>query len=163
MTNSAMITRDPTVPALAEASVHDLRLAEALGYERPANIRNLIKRHLPTLEAMGLVLRHEAPIVSGRGRVSTVTEFRLNRAQAAFIVAKAGTKLADSLAVKMSEVFAMFAEGKLIAADAAAETELKAAEERERERRWALIREEREARDSAFKLLRSGSRRRKRR
>jgi hypothetical protein len=134
-----------------EATVQDLKLAQALGFERPTNIRNLIKRHRPTLEAMGLVLQSEAPIRSGKGRVSMVTEFRLNPAQAAFIIAKAGTKRADSLAVLMAEVFAMFSAGKLVAADEDAAEELAAAQAREARRRYE---EERDARSEAFAFLR---------
>lgn len=149
-----MTTTTSTTAALAltEPTVRDIDLAERLGYERPANIRNLIKRHQPTLRAMGLVLHREAPIVSGKGRVSTVTEYHLNRAQAAFIVAKSDTKHADSLTVKMAEVFALFEAGGLVATDNIALADLAAIEERERQRRRAIHEEEKEARDrpSAF-------------
>jgi hypothetical protein len=54
----------------------------------------------------------------------------------------------------MAEVFALFSVGGLVAADAAAQADLAAIEERERQRRRAIHEEEREARDSAFQLLR---------
>lgn len=153
---------DP-LPALTEPTIQDIHLAERLGYRRPADIRKLIRRHLPTLEAMGLVLHRGAPIVSGKGRTTIVTEYHLNRAQAAFIVAKAGTKIADSLTVKMAEVFALFTEGRLVAVDSSAAEDVAAIEAREKARRRAIHEEEREARDMGFALLRSGGSRRKRR
>lgn len=143
---SNVATRDKTVP--------DLHLAEALGYERPTNIRALIKRHLPILEAMGSLHQREAMIEVGKGARRAVTEYHLNRAQTAFLVAKSGTKLADSLAVKMAEVFAMFAEGKLSVVDEQAQAELLDIESRERVRRLALHAEEKAARDGAFAIMR---------
>ncbi len=141
------------LPTAAAATIADIQLAKALGYGRPTNIRLLIKRHLPLLEAMGLVHQREAPIVSGKGRVSTVTEYHLNPAQTAFIIAKSGTKHADSLTVKMAEVFALFSEGGLVAVDAAAEAQLAGIEARETERRGLIAAEEREGRNAAFAIM----------
>lgn len=163
MNTTALALRADTIPALEEPTVQDLRFAELLGYERPSNIRNLIKRHLPTLEAMGLVLQREAPIVSGKGRTTIGTEYHLNRAQAAFIIAKAGTKRADSLTVKMAEIFALFTEGRLVAVDEVSAEEVAAIEARESARSRAIFEEEREARDWGFALLRSGGSRKRRR
>ena len=151
---NAITIRSTTSPELINGTVLDTRLAGALGYERPTDFRKLIKRHLPILEAMGLVRQVGAPIVSGKGRVSMVTEYHLNRAQAAFLIAKAGTKLADSLTVKMAEVFAMFGEGKLVGVDKEAEAELGAIAEREHQRRLAIRAEEKAARSSGFAALR---------
>ncbi|KQO70356.1 hypothetical protein [Methylobacterium sp. Leaf88] len=122
--------------ATEEATVQDLKLAEALGYERLTDIRKLIKRHLPMLEVMGLVRHRGVPIVSGKGRTTIVTEYQLTKAQTAFITAKAGTKNADSLTVFMAETFAMVLDGKLVAADEGAAQELAAARIREARRRY---------------------------
>lgn len=135
-----------------EEVVQDLKLAEALGYKRPTDIRKLIKRHAPLLEGMGLLRHGGAPIISGKGRVSTVTEYHLNRAQTAFIIAKAGTKQADIALAEVSEVFALFSEGGLVAANGEAQASLDAIEERARQRRIAHA-EEMEARSDAFKAL----------
>ncbi|MBP2304604.1 hypothetical protein GBZ48_17795 [Azospirillum melinis] len=140
--------------ALNEPTIPDLQLAEALGYERLTDIRSLIKRHLPSLEAMGLVRQATVPIISGKGRISTVTEYHLSRAQTAFIIGKAKTKRAASVAVLMAEVFAMFTEGRLVAVDQVADTELRAAEDRERERRRLIHEEEKEARYIALRAMR---------
>ncbi len=66
------------------------------------------------------MLQSERQLRSGKGRVTLVTEYHLNRAQAAFIIAKAGTKRAESLAAMMAEVFAMFYEASSLAVDQAA-------------------------------------------
>ncbi|MBN9433482.1 MAG: hypothetical protein J0I45_13705 [Bosea sp.] len=146
-------TNAAPLPTAAAATIVDIQLAKVLGYGRPTNIRLLIKRHLPMLEAMGLVHQREAPTVSGKGRVSTVTEYYLNRAQAAFIIAKSGTKHADSLTVKMAEVFALFTGGGVVAVDQAAAVQLAGIEARETERRGLIAAEEREGRDAAFAIM----------
>ncbi|MGO4338100.1 hypothetical protein AB4037_24590 [Labrys sp. KB_33_2] len=134
-----------------DKTVADMALAKALGYAQPKDFRKLIKRHLPALEAMGLVRHAVAPIISGKGRISSVTEYHLNQAQVAFLVGKAGTKRADSLAIAMAEVFALFADGGLVAADERAAKELADIAAREARRRHD---EEREARDMGFRALR---------
>lgn len=148
---TALVSRGGNPLTTMEATVQDLRLAEALGYARPADIRKLIKRHLPMLEALGLVRHGGVPIVSGKGRVSTITEYHLTKAQAAFITAKAGTKQADSLTALMAEVFAMASDSKLVAANEAAAKELAEAQARELRRRHE---EERDARSAAFAAMR---------
>jgi hypothetical protein len=152
MTNFPATTTASSLPADAK-TVQDLKLADALGYERPANIRNLIKRHADLLGAMGPLLHREAMVGIGSGAKRAVTEYHLNQAQAAFIIAKAGTKRADSLTVKMAEVFTLFSEGGLVAAHAEAQASLDTIEERERQRRLALHAEERAGRSNAFEAL----------
>lgn len=142
------------LPATEEATIQDLRLAEVLGYKRTTNIRNLIARHRTSLEAMGSLLQREAMIEAGKGATRTVTEFHLTKAQAAFLVAKAGTKEADSALILVAEAFAMLAEGKLVAVDKAAQAELDAAAERAAERR-RLMREEK---DDYSRIMKSFSR-----
>lgn len=149
--------------ALTEIIVHDLALAAALGYERPANIRNLIKRHTALLEAMGPLLQREAMVAIGSGARRAITEYRLTRAQAAFIIAKAGTKRADSLAVSIAEVFAMAADGHLAPVGEVASAELGAIRERQDSRLAAIVAEEQEARSEAFSLIGRGRSRRRRR
>ncbi|AOG03679.1 hypothetical protein [Bosea sp. RAC05] len=149
--------------ALSEPAIQDLDLAKALGYERPTNIRNLIKRHEASLEAMGSLLHHEAMIVAGKGAQRSVTEYRLTKAQAAFIIAKAGTKRADSLAVSIAEIFAMAADGRLAPVDTTGAAELRAVGQRFETRLAAIVAEEQEARSGAFALLARGCSRRRRR
>lgn len=157
----------PAIPAssalaLSEPTVRDLDLANALGFERPTSIRVLIKRNLPMLEAMGSLHQIDAMIVAGKGARRSVTEFRLTRPQAAFIIAKAGTKRADSLAVSIAEVFAMATDGRLAPVDEAALAALGAIRERQECRLVAIVAEEQEARSEAFALLGRSRRRRRR-
>lgn len=86
--------------AMDGGMIHDIELAKALGYSRPGNIRNLIRRHMLALESIGPLHSAAAPVG---------IEYRLTTAQAAFILAKAGTKRADSYLVAICEVFAMAA------------------------------------------------------
>lgn len=134
---------EAALPATEGGTVHDLRLAEALGFKRPANIRNLIKRHRAILEAIGPLLQREAMVGIGSGARRAVTEFHLSKAQAAFIIGKSDTREADSVLALISESFAMLSDGKLVAVDEAAQAELDAAAERAAERR-RLMREEKD-------------------
>ncbi|GLS23878.1 hypothetical protein GCM10007874_68990 [Labrys miyagiensis] len=130
-----------------------MELAKALGYSRPNDFRKLIKRHASALKAMGSLRHGVAMIEAGKGAKREVTEYQLSFAQAAFLVGKAGTTLADSLAVKMAEVFALYTAGRLVAVDAAAQAELDAIAAREAERR-RVHEEEKDARDMGFRALR---------
>lgn len=134
---------EPVLPVTEETTMQDLQLAERLGYKRLADIRKLIKRHQPSLEAIG-PLRHRGAMVGiGSGASREVTEFHLTKAQATFLIAKAGTKEADSALILVSEAFAMLMEDKLVVVDEAAQAELDAAAARAAERR-RLMREEKD-------------------
>ena len=137
-----------------ERTVPDLQLAEALGFEQPLNIRKLIRRHHEALEAMGVLSKLEKTSDERGGRPTT--EYHLTRPQAAFIIGKARTKRAVSLAILMAEVFAMFTEGRLVAVDDAAATDLQAAVGREVIRQGIIAAEEREARADAFAAMKRG-------
>lgn len=162
MTTSHAFAASPSL-VLSEPTVQDLALANVLGYERPTTIRKLIKRHAASLEAMGSLRHRGVMIVAGKGAQRSVTEYHLTKAQAAFIIAKAGTKRADSLAIAIAEIFAMVLDTKLVPANGEALVELEAISARETERRQAIQEEEREARSDAFALLGRGSARRRRR
>lgn len=148
-----------TIPTSGEETVQDLQLAKALGYKRPTNIRNLIARHRRSLEAIGSLLQREAMIEAGKGATRAVTEFHLTKAQATFLVAKAGTQEADSVLILVSEAFAMLAQGRLAAVDEAAQAELDAAVARGAERH-RLMREEKDDRSAALKAIGKSSSRR---
>ncbi|WID97530.1 hypothetical protein QO058_04485 [Bosea vestrisii] len=152
----------PFVPELpeAETTVRDIILSERLGYSKPADIRKLIKRHASALEAMGSLRQSGVMIEAGKGAKREVTEYSLNRAQAAFIVSKARTPEATNLAIVIAELFAMHTENKLAPVDSAAAAELDAIAARAKARAdvhalgregWAIV--------SSFK--RSGRKRRK--
>lgn len=77
-------------------TVRDLDLAQALGYGRPDNIRNLIKKKLPMLAQFGDVAAERSNIAMPRGGTKEVTEFHLNRKQAIYLTTQAFAFL-DSL------------------------------------------------------------------
>ncbi|WP_421697546.1 hypothetical protein [Ancylobacter sp.] len=143
MTDITSAPPETVLPVTEETTMQDLQLARVLGYKRLTNIRNLIGRHRASLEAIGSLLQREAMIETGKGASREVTEFHLTKAQATFLIAKAGTKEADSALILVSEAFAMLMEGKLVAVDEAAQAELDAAAERAAERR-RLMREEKD-------------------
>lgn len=145
---------EAALAATEEATMQDLQLAERLGYRRLTDIRKLIKRHQVSLEAIGSLRHRVAMIETGKGASREVTEFHLTKAQATFLIAKAGTKEADSALILVSEAFAMLMEGKLVAAGEAAQAELDAAAARAAERH-RLMREEK---DDFSRILKGFSR-----
>jgi hypothetical protein len=90
----------------AEPRVRDIRLAERLGFERPRKIRELIERNFAELETYGLLPRHRAPIVSGKGGVQWTEEYWLNEAQSSLLCmwSKAVDKRLASLARRRAEI-----------------------------------------------------------
>lgn len=134
-----------------EVRVLDMTLAEKLGFERPRKIRDLIKRHRDALEGIGGLHRRGANPGPKGGRPGTA--FFLNEAQAHFITAKAGTKIADIELARVAQVFTEFHRGNLIAKDAETQAALDEIETKRR-RAHAFYLEEREARDTALRFLR---------
>jgi DNA polymerase len=76
-------------PIEGEPRILDTDLAVKLGYTRPVNVRNLIKRHLPHLSGLGTVFT-----VKTVSRGQEAAEFYLNSRQALFIITQAGTDTA---------------------------------------------------------------------
>lgn len=136
-----------------EVRALDTVIAERLGYERPRAIRDLIKRHRDTLEALGN-LPCRAAKSEGRGRPSAA--FYLSEAQTCFIVAKSDTTRANIELAHVVGVFTEYHRGNLIAKDAETQARLDAAEAA-RQQRIAEMRDDKEARRRAFKIMGSGS------
>lgn len=91
--------------------IMDLRLAAALGFANPHQIRPLIKRHLSALNEFGAVSPvWEKPSAKG-GRPSTV--YYLNEEQAIYITAKSDTPRAAEITVEMVRVFRAYRHGEL--------------------------------------------------
>jgi hypothetical protein len=92
--------------------VRDVALGERLGLERPTNIRAIISKNREELESLGLVHVVRAPIVSGKGRVTEVTEYLLNQAQVLLIAMLGRTPASRALRAHMIAVYnAWHAEG----------------------------------------------------
>jgi predicted DNA-binding protein len=88
-----------------EPRVRDIKLGEALGFERPRKIRELIEANLEEIEGFGLTPRLGAPIRSGKGRITEVDEYWLNEPQALLLCMFAKTKNAAEVRRQMIEVF----------------------------------------------------------
>lgn len=86
-----------------EPRIEDLKLAEALGFSDKHKIRELIKKHRPSLEEFGEVSAVERKPTAKGGRPGRT--FYLNRKQALFITAKSETERAAIVTVQMVEVF----------------------------------------------------------
>lgn len=97
------------------ARMRDLDLGEALGFDRPRNVRKLIQTHrniLETLEATNLLQVEQTPKV---GRPSR--EYWLSKKQCLYICAKSDTDLAAMITIRMVEVFDAVT-GTTVSADA---------------------------------------------
>jgi phage antirepressor YoqD-like protein len=86
-----------------EPRVHDLVIAERLGFEQAYDIRKLIKRHNAKLLKFG-VLATVAKTSGGLGGRPTV-EFYLNQRQAIFICMKSETERAFDVQAEIVRVF----------------------------------------------------------
>jgi predicted ArsR family transcriptional regulator len=106
----ALTASDLNVTVNHEPRIHDLRLAEVLGFANKHMIRVLIRRHLEALKRFGEVsLVQEKPGKQG-GRPGI--SFYLNKRQALYITAKSDTPRAAEITVEMVEVFDAYLAGK---------------------------------------------------
>lgn len=85
-----------------EPRILDLRLASALGFKKPRDIRPLIERHREPLERLGGFCR---TVRQNRGRGRPGTEYRLNKKQALYICTKSDTDRATDITIQIVEVF----------------------------------------------------------
>ena len=97
-------------PINGEPRVHDLHLAEQLGFADQYMIRKLIKRNEDKLLRFGIVSTVET-IHKGAGRPTT--EFYLNQRQAIFICMKSETERAFDVQVEIVRVFDSYLNGDL--------------------------------------------------
>lgn len=93
-----------------ELRILDTDLAARLGFDRPRKIRELIRRHLPSLEEMG-----RCPTVGRRPEAGghAVSEYYLNKKQAIFITAKSETKIATEVTIEIIERFDAYERGEM--------------------------------------------------
>lgn len=113
ITNPVIKVSDINTVVNCEPRVHDLRLAEVLGFGKRHDIRSLIRRHMDTLKGFGEVsFTREKP--SGRGG-RPGTDYWLNKRQALYITAKSDTERAALVTVQMVEVFDAVTSGGTVA------------------------------------------------
>lgn len=98
----ALSPTDIDIAINGEPRILDLRLAEALGFGRPRDIRQLIERHREALERLGGICG-TVPQNRGRGRPST--EFWLTKKQAVYLCTKAETERAITVTIQIVELF----------------------------------------------------------
>jgi hypothetical protein len=91
-----------------EPRVHDLHLAEHLGFDRPRDIRKIIKRNEDKLLKFGGCAT-VARVVEG----NETTEFYLNQKQAIFICMKSETERAFDVQIEIVHVFDAYLNGEL--------------------------------------------------
>lgn len=93
-----------------EPTIKDLDWAERLGFERPRNIRNLIKR-MADAGKLGTVVCSAVKQTSGSAGGRTAVEYYLTKSQALKVAAKSETQLADALLDEMIAVFLAYEQG----------------------------------------------------
>ena len=89
-----------------EARIRDVDLANRLGFAKATKIRDLIKRHRTSLEALG-PLPTVGRVINGGG----ATEFCLNKKQAIFLTAKSETPTATEITIEIIERFDAYERG----------------------------------------------------
>lgn len=98
-------------PINGEPRVHDLHLADRLGFAEPRMIRNLIKRNHDKLLKFGVCYAVEQTSGNQGGRPAT--EYFLNQRQAIFICMKSETERAFDVQVEIVRVFDAYLNGDL--------------------------------------------------
>lgn len=91
-----------------ELRVLDVDLAKYLGFTKAANIRTLIKRHLPALERFSTVFTAQTV-----KRGQKTTEYYLDKRQATFITTQSGTENAIDITIQLIERFDAYERGEI--------------------------------------------------
>ena len=98
----------PLTVISGEPRIHDLVLAERLGFERPRKIRDIIKRNEAKLLKFG-----GCPTVGRVVEGNETAEFYLNQKQAIFICMKSETDRAFDVQAEIVRVFDAYLKGEL--------------------------------------------------
>jgi hypothetical protein len=98
----------PLTVISGEPRVYDITLGERLGFDRPINIRNMIKRNMDKLQTFGPLSIVERVINGGNAR-----EFYLNQKQSIFICMKSETDKAFDVQADIVRVFDAYLNGDL--------------------------------------------------
>ena len=115
---SRPLTRADLVTIEGEARVLDLRLADALGFKAPREIRRLIKRYLRQLGAVGTLCHRATKSASGMGRPGF--EYWLNRAQTGFVITRSETPRALAATLEILSIWEAYEAGELVPASSVA-------------------------------------------
>ena len=96
-----------------EPRIKDVRIGERLGMAKPLNIRRTIEANMAELEQHGLVHAARTPIISGKGRVTYVTEYYLNEAQTLLLCMFSRTAAAAEVRKEVIGVYMVYRQGSL--------------------------------------------------
>src|SRR3954465_2110160 len=106
----------PEVPAVirpttidGETRILDIDLAERLGFARPSKIRELIERHVGSLNKISVLPTVGQTLGASGGRPSKA--YYLNRKQAIFVTAKSETEAATEITIEIIERFDAYERG----------------------------------------------------
>ncbi len=106
--NANILTIDDLTDFEGEARILDIRLAEALGFERSRDIRKLIDRNSEELEEYG-----ELRATVARGGNQQATEYHLNMEQALTVSVLSNAKKAPFVRQMLIRVFMSWMRGEL--------------------------------------------------
>lgn len=102
-----------------EPRIQDIRLAEALEFKVPRQIRELIKRNIVELERYGPLACGTTMVEIGSGAKRETAEYYLNEAQALLICMKSDAPRAEDGRAEIIAVFQAWRHGKMAPATSA--------------------------------------------
>ena len=105
----ALTTSDINTTVNHEPRILDVRLAEALGFARPRDIRKIIERYKMDLERFG-TCASVAHVVRG----NKTTEYYLTEKQALYLCTKSKAEKAVDITIQMVKVFHLVQHGQLV-------------------------------------------------
>jgi hypothetical protein len=109
--NALAITQQDISLEGGELRIQDIRLAQALGFDRPDRIKALIARHRRSLERFGSVFTTVVKTSKKGGRPGKADW--LNKKQSLFICTKSEAEFATDVTIEMVTVFDDYLSGKL--------------------------------------------------
>lgn len=99
-------------PVDGEPCIFDLTLAERLGFDRPRDIRKLVKRNLPKLQRFGVCATVAQTSGKHGGRPSVA--YYLNQKQSIWVCMKSETERAFDVQAEIVRVFDAYLRGDLL-------------------------------------------------
>lgn len=115
-TTAALSVADLNTDINHEPRILDLRLAERLGYERPRDLRGIIKKHRAELRRYGILVCGDIPQTNIRIRKGgrAPTEFWLNEPQTLLLCMFSRTEAAADVRQEVIEVYMAYRLGLLV-------------------------------------------------
>ncbi len=120
--NALFSLSDINIEIDGEPRLRDLTIADRLGYERPRDIRELIKRNLEELGTYGAAPYRTALLSRPQGGVVQVDEYWLNEPQSLLICMFSKTDMAAEVRRALIELFLAWRRGELPPAPSQAES-----------------------------------------